>query len=228
MLSKKHTNWLTSSMHCPTLQFPLGAVDRDEQELCEFGWDFESLVKYKMKKLRWTECISNSKHLTPRQSRAGQTPFTRDDLTTYYHEMFLLADLSLIPNGDGTWPALSNTFPRAALVVERIIFYASFYQPGLAIVLRQDTVQRYIKGVHLTRVDWTTKVGKRQSCPLNNEVFGTNQPGNQPVNSEYTKTRFWSAIWSSSPPILNFYLYYDSGVLGQCAGALLSNPMERF
>lgn len=76
---------------------------------------------------------------------------------------------------------LSSTYQRLAPAVDRML-YEDFVKDGLAFVLPLSLVKRHTPRFHLSRLSWTSKVGKEKGRPILDCSAGV-----YPLNSEETK-----------------------------------------
>jgi hypothetical protein len=95
--------------------------------------------------------------------------------------MPLLPDNGFVPNEPNAIPPLSAAYLRLAPAVNKMIF-EDFIAPGLAIILPKSLVLDHLPSFHLSRLSWTSKVGKAKGRPLVDCSAGT-----MPLNSEFSK-----------------------------------------
>ena len=162
-------------------RLPEFAVQTDEALFARLGRNFDALVSNRLCALKDVRMSTYRVLSTLRPDN----PEINNLVLLSERGMPLMTDPEFIPNGDGVWPMLSSTFKRVSSAVERM-FFESFYEPGLAVILRKETVLKYIPGAHISRADWTTS-HKPQGRPLTNASYGGSQPGNTPLNSPFTK-----------------------------------------
>jgi hypothetical protein len=84
-----------------------------------------------------------------------------------------LHDPNFIPNGGGPLPPLRNLYKSVAPTVNKLM--------SCFVVLS------HVDGSHESPLSWTDKEGKKQGRPLNDCSDGGKEPGNMPLNSEFTK-----------------------------------------
>jgi hypothetical protein len=121
--------------------------------------------------------------------------------------MPLLPDNGFVPNGPEAIPPLSAAYLRLAPAVNKMIF-EDFIAPGLAIILPKSLVLDHLPSFHLSRLSWTSKVGKAKGRPLVDCSAGL-----MPLNSESTKLScdfIWDNIQhptinSLAQMVLNFW-----------------------
>jgi hypothetical protein len=107
-----------------------------------------------------------------------------------------LQDPRFIPNGGGKLPPLRNLYRSFAPTVNRMI-YENFYSKGLAIILPLGVVREKVPGFHLSPLSRADKEGKVQGRNTNDCSDGGREPGNMPLNSEFTKiasNELWGVI----------------------------------
>jgi hypothetical protein len=90
------------------------------------------------------------------------------------------------PNGCGSHPTLRRKYVSVQCAVNKLLF-ENFHQKGLAFVLTKATAQT-IPGLHLSPLSWTEKQGKVQGRPIGDCSDGGRELGNEPLNSDHTKT----------------------------------------
>ena len=85
-------------------------------------------------------------------------------------------------NGQGKLPILRKTYVSVKSAVNRLLI-ENFLSLGLTFVLSKKTALT-ISGIHFSPLHWTQKQGKWQG----DYSDGGAENGNEPLNSEYTKT----------------------------------------
>jgi hypothetical protein len=86
---------------------------------------------------------------------------------------------------------LSVTYRRLAPAVNKMLF-EDFVEGGLAFILPWESVVNHVSQFHLSRLSWTSKVGKKKGRPILDC-----RAGDSPLNSEETKSscdELWGSI----------------------------------
>jgi hypothetical protein len=161
---------------------PEEAVRHDESLLRSAGLDFDAMVRRRLKDLagqrlsrqRVESCISKENPERDKLLRLAETG------------MPLLLDPDHVPNGVGKWPKLRRAYQAVASAVDKM-FFENFHAKGLAFVLTTATVRTIVKDCGLFPASWCPKAYKKSGRPLGDCSDGGSEPGNSPINSEYTK-----------------------------------------
>lgn len=161
---------------------PEEAVRHDESLLRSAGLDFDAMVRRRLKDLagqrisrqRVESCISE------------ENP-ERDKLLRLAKKgMPLLLDPDHVPNGTGKWPKLRRAYLAVASAVDKM-FFENFHAQGLVFILTTATVRQIVKDCGLFPASWCPTAYKKSGRPLGDCSDGGSEPGNSPINSDYTK-----------------------------------------
>lgn len=95
--------------------------------------------------------------------------------------MPILHDPEFKHNGPDAIPKLSATYRRLSPTVNKIL-YEDFIDKKLAFILPKHLVVEHVSQFHLSKLSWTTKVGKTKGRPLLDCSAGVH-----PINSLHTK-----------------------------------------
>jgi hypothetical protein len=153
----------------------------------------EALFRASMRNLT-TMVLRRKKALAPHRLNPHRVQnFTRSD-NPERAKLFKLAQTGMplllrpgfIPNGSGSHPPLRRKYVTVQCAVNKLLF-DNFHQKGLAFVLTKATAQT-IPGLHLSPLSWTEKQGKVQGRPIGDCSDGGREQGNEPLNSDHTKT----------------------------------------
>jgi hypothetical protein len=108
----------------------------------------------------------------------------------------VITDPRFTPNGGGVLPKLRNLYTSVASAVNKLLFEGC-QAKGLAFIFPKDVVKSYITGFHGSPLGWTSKDQKESGRPIGDCSDGGKQPGNLPLNSDYTKdesNKLWGCI----------------------------------
>ena len=92
----------------------------------------------------------------------------------------VMVDPDFVPNGQGNWPTLSNTFKKTAPAVEAMIHDS--HQAGLGFYLPSGIVRQHVEGAHLNRASHAM-ADKPQGRGITDC-----SAGRPPLNSDYVKS----------------------------------------
>ena len=123
---------------------PSSAVAKDSLAFEQAGFSLSLLAQHRMDKL----APHRLSHAKVNQSISRNNP-ERDLLLSLAGGMPVMLDPDFVPNGQGRWPSLSNTFIKTAPAVEAMIHDS--HRIGLGFYLPSRTVRQHVGGAHLNR-----------------------------------------------------------------------------
>lgn len=163
-------------------KMPQSAVDRDVKLLKAAGGDLDVMVRRRKKELE-----SDRLSISRVQMHININNPERDKLILLAGDgMPVMPDPNFVPNSCGPLPKLRKLYSEVAPAVNKMIF-DNFYAKGLAFVFPKKVVMDWIPKFHSNPLSWTDNEGKVQGRNLGDCADGGSEPGNSPLNSDYTK-----------------------------------------
>jgi hypothetical protein len=163
---------------------PPETVLHDEQELEEADHDLAALAD------RRKGMIADSRlsEVRARETLSRDNPELEKVLELAGIGMPVLVEPAFVDNAtekDSKWPNMRSDYVEVHEAVDRS-FYENFVVPGLAVILTEATVRKWLNNVHVSVAGWTEKYGKRAGRPLNDCSSGAAK-GMSVLNSDKVK-----------------------------------------